>query len=115
MVPFKSDLEWAKWFKAEFGVCPIKFKRDLDNYERDQQAEWDQLILEQTGYPNGHHPNAYKDIQIDWDIIAKCEADGYDWPTMPWLPAPWERKGKTYYELNRLAYERREQHRINKG
>lgn len=114
MAVFESQLEWAKWFKAEFGICPAQLKKELSEQERKNQADFDDLILKVTGYPNGHHPDAAHDIHINWAKIAECEAEGYDWPTMPYLPAPCERIGKTDRELNWMAYNRREQLRQSK-
>lgn len=113
MAAFKSDLEWAKWFKAEFGICPMQLKRELEQNERKNNADFDRMIFEKTGHPNGYHPNAYKNMQLDWAKIEECEDDGYDWPTMPWLPPRWERKGKSYFELNKLAYERKQQYTVD--
>lgn len=108
---FKNDLEWSIWFKNEFGISPQELSRNLDESRRRNQEDFDVMIYEKTGYLNGCHPDAYKDVQLNWDKIAECEADGYDWPTMPWLPAPCERKGKTKLELNMLTWSRREQYR----
>lgn len=105
----KSTLQKNIEFKRDFGMTHAELSEYLENHDRKAKARYEQSIIDQTGHPNGFHHDAAHDIHINWVKIAECEAEGYEWPTMPWLPAPIERVGKTHRELNWMAYNRREQ------
>lgn len=109
---FKDDLEWSIWFKKEFGISPQDLTRQVSDSNREVQSDFDSMVYEKTGHLNGCHPDAYHDVHIDWEKIKECEDDGYYWPTMPWLPAPCERVGKSKLELNMLAWSRREHYKL---
>ena len=102
------DLAWAKRFKEEYGVCPIAIQRKQDEEQKKSMQEWEEMIVAEEDNYAGDKSQGFHDIRINWDVIAREEANGYDWPTMPWLPLQSERVGKTWAQLNKIAFERRE-------
>ena len=108
------DLQEAKRFKEQFGACPFELERKRKEEERQAAKEFEEMIAKETENYHRKDSQAYQDIRINWDIVAREEANGYEWPTMPWLPAPSEREGKNWAQLNKMAYELREIHNAAK-
>lgn len=105
------DLQYEKRFKGEYGISPTELTRSIAESRKRMDEEFEEMILRTSGHPNGFHPNQIngnnKVFPYNWDKISELEADGCGDMLDPWLPAPCERVGKTWLELNIMANERK--------
>lgn len=103
------DLE--VFFKKECGISYSDLKRQNENHIKSLNSEFEVMICETSGHPNGFHPNQIngnnKVFPYNWDKIEELEEEGFGDMLDPWLPAPCERVGKTWLELNIIANERK--------
>lgn len=102
-----NELQYYTHFKNSYGITIDELERLKTDVRERLQSEYESDVFQRQGSPNGHSPTAFGDIDINWSVIERVEREGYEWPTMPWLPAPYERVGKTAKELNELAFKRR--------
>lgn len=102
-----NDIEYYKHFIKTYGITPGELERLKTEFRKRMEQEYEESVFRRQGSPNGHSPTACGDIDLNWSVIERVEVEGYEWPTMPWLPAPCERVGKTAKELNVLAFKRR--------
>lgn len=105
---FNSDFEYAKYHKQEYGMTPLEARKEAAELVKRLTQQCEESIVRRDDAAVKQQIHAYYDVQINWDIIRREELNGYDWPCMPWLPAPVERHGKTWHELNKITFERRE-------
>jgi len=113
------DLNYERRFKSEYGIYPTELSRSIMESRRKLDQDFEEMILKTSGYPNGFHPNQVngnkKVFPYNWDKVAELEAAGVGDMLDPWLPAPCERVGKTWLELNIMADERKNNYITNKG
>ena len=105
------DFEYEKRFFNEYGITPQQLKSDINKERKKRDDDFEAMILRTSGYPNGFHPNQVngnkKVFPYNWDKIAEIEESSAADMLDPWIPAPCERVGKTWLELNIMADERK--------
>lgn len=102
-----TELEYYISFKKRFGITIDELEKLKADVREKLQTEYENEVFRRQGSPNGHSLTACGDIDLNWSVIERVEREGYEWTTMPWLPAPYERVGKKAKELNELAFKRR--------
>lgn len=112
------SLDLEIFFKEECGISYSDLRRENEKYIREINSKFEESVLRTSGYANGFHKNQTDGKEsffpYNWDKIAELEADGVGDMLDPWLPAPCERVGKSWLELNIMANERKNNFLINK-